>query len=179
MNFFVVVALLALVAIGGALIFLYRALSSRQISEISPDGGLVLSPEKYRPMERLLLEDDFQFLSAQAGYSPRLGRRFRAERRRVFRGYLRALRKDFDRLSLAFQTLILHSAEDRGDLAAALVRQRLLFAAGMLAIEMRLLLHAAGMTTIKVDVHGLLESMATIQAQMTQLLTPQAGAAVA
>jgi hypothetical protein len=73
---------------------------------------------------------------------------------------------------MALRTLILHSAEDRSDLAAALVRQRLLFAAGMLAVEGRLLLHAAGINTVAVDVRGLLESLETMQAQMGQLLMP-------
>jgi hypothetical protein len=89
------------------------------------------------------------------------------------------MRKDFTGLSLAFQTLILHSAEDRGDLAAALVRQRVMFAAAMLAIELRLLLHAAGMSAVTIDVRGLVASLEAIQTQMTQLLAPQPGAAVA
>jgi hypothetical protein len=65
-----------------------------------------------------------------------------------------------------------HSAEDRGDLAAALVRERLRFGFGMLAVECRLLLHAAGVDSVNVDVRGLVESVQSMQAQMRILLSP-------
>jgi hypothetical protein len=173
MSVYLIAALLALVPIGAALAYLFRTLSSpRESQDISLEECLVLSPGKYRPMERLLQKDDFLFLSTQAGYSERLGRRFRANRRRVFRAYLRCLSKDFARVSLTFQTLIVHSAEDRGDLAAGLVRQRFLFAVGMVAVEGRLLLHAAGLNGLTVDVSGLVDSLETLQMQMRLLLTP-------
>lgn len=172
MNLFLVAAVLALVPISAALVFLFRTLSSRSNTDISPDNCLVLSPGKYRPMERLLQEDDFRFLASQSGYSPQLGRRFRAERRRVFRAYLRSLKRDFAQVSLTFQALIVHSAEDRGDLAAGLIRQRMMFALGVLAIEGRLALHAAGLDTVRVDVRGMVGSLETLQGQMQMLLTP-------
>src|SRR5882672_9338967 len=170
MNILVVAALLSLAPFALALVFLYRKLSSQPDSEVAVDQCLVLSIEKYRPMERLLQEDDFRFLAAQPGFSPQLGRRFRTERRKVFGGYLRNLRKDFGRLSMALRVLIVHSVEDRGDLAASLMRLRLTFALGMLAVEGRLLLHAAGVGVV--NVRGLVESLETMQAQIQILLTP-------
>ncbi len=169
-NIFMVVALLSLAPIGVALIVLYRSLASRQNGEVPMDHSLVLAPGKYRPMKRLLQEDDFRFLSSQPGFSARLGRQFRKERRRVFRAYLRSLRMDFGRVSKACQMLVIHAAEDRGDLAKGIIRQRLLFALGIFAVEGRLLLHAAGVGTV--DVHGLVESLETMQAQIQVLLTP-------
>src|SRR6202795_1032497 len=77
-NIYMVVALLTLAPIGGALILLYRTLASRQSGEVAMEQSLVLAPGKYRPMERLLQEEDFRFLSSQPGFSTRLGRRFRA-----------------------------------------------------------------------------------------------------
>src|SRR5262245_16680081 len=135
MNNLVVAALLSLAPVALALVFLYRKLSSQPDFEVAVDQCLVLSLEKYRPMERLLQEDDFRFLAAQPGFSPQLGRRFRTERRKIFRGYLRNLRRDFRRLSAAFRILIVHSVEDRGDLAASLMRMRVMFGLGMLAVE--------------------------------------------
>jgi hypothetical protein len=169
-NIFMVVALLSLAPIGVTLILLYRSLVSRQNAEIPMDQSLVLAPGKYRPMERLLLEEDFRFLSSQPGFSARLGRRFRRERRRVFRAYLRSLSMDFGQVSKACQMLVIHAAEDRGDLAKGIIRQRLLFTLGIFAVEGRLLLHAAGVGTV--DVHGLVESLETMQAQIQVLLTP-------
>src|SRR5438552_11799505 len=99
MNNLVVAALLSLAPVAVALVFLYRKLSSQPDSEAAVDQCLVLSLEKYRPMEPLLQEQDFRFLASQPGFSPQLGRRFRTERRRIFRGYLRHRRKDFGRVS--------------------------------------------------------------------------------
>ena len=169
-NIFMIVALLALAPISLAFVVLYRTLASRQNAEVPMDQSLALAPGKYRPMERLLQEEDFRFLSSQPGFSARLGRRFRTERRRVFRAYLRSLSMDFGRVSQACQMLVVHAAEDRGDLAKGIIRQRFLFALGILAIEGRLLLHAAGVGTV--DVHGLVESLEAMQAQIQMLLTP-------
>ncbi len=166
MNTFLIAALLSLAPVGLALLFLYRTLALRQHGEPVFDQCLVLPPERYRLMERLLHESDFRFLATQPGFSPQMGRRFR----RIFRGYLRNLRKDFGRMSLALRALIVHAAEDRGDLAAALMRQRLLFMLGMLAIEARLLLHAVGVRMV--DVGDMVESFETMQVQIRLLLAP-------
>jgi hypothetical protein len=176
MNNLVVAALLSLAPVALALVFLYRKLSAQPDSEVAVDQCLVLSLEKYRPMERLLQGDDFRFLAGQPGFSPQLGRRFRTERRKIFRGYLRNLRKDFNRLSSAFRILVVHSVEDRGDLAASLVRMRVMFALGMLAVEGRLLLHASGVGVV--DVSGLVASLDTMQTQMRLMLTPPQTASV-
>jgi hypothetical protein len=169
-NIFMIVALLALAPIGLAVVFLYRTLASRQYAEVSVDQSLILAPGKYRPMERLLQEEDYRFLSSQPGFSARLGRRFRTERRRVFRAYLSSLSMDFSRVSKACQLLVIHAAEDRADLAKVIIRQRLLLAVAIAAVQGRLLLHAAGVGTV--DVHGLVTSLETMQAQIQMLLTP-------
>jgi len=176
MNNLVIAALLSLAPVALALVFLYRKLSSQPDSEVAVDQCLVLSLEKYRPMERLLQEDDFRFLAAQPGFSPQLGRRFRTERRKIFRSYLRNLRRDFSRLSSAFRILIVHSVEDRGDLAKSLMRMRVMFTLGMLAVEGRLLMHAAGLGAVNVS--GLVASLDTMQAQMRLMLTPPQTASV-
>jgi hypothetical protein len=170
MNIYVLAAVLGLAPIGVALVFLYRTLASRKNSNDSMEELLVLSPAKYRPMERLLGEADFRFLASQPGFSPKLGRRLRTERRQIFRGYLRNLRRDFGAISDACHMLIVHSAEDRADLASNLVRQRFMFGVGMLAVEGRLLLHSFGIGTV--DVRGLVESLETMQMQVRILLAP-------
>jgi hypothetical protein len=170
MNTYLIAGLLALMPISAALLFLYKTLASRLDLSVSLDQLPVLAPATYRPMERLLKNDDFAFLAKQPGFTPRLGRRFRSGRRRIFRGYLRNLRQDFARATTACRLLTVHSAEDRADLAAALMRQELMFGLRMLAVEVRLMLHAAGFGPL--DVHGLVESIETMQAQMRILLTP-------
>jgi hypothetical protein len=172
MDLLVIVALLSLIPIGCGLVFFFRALSPGSRAKATLEECLVLSPEKYRPMERLLHEDEFRFLASQEGYSPEMGRRFRKQRRRVFRGYLRSLKHDFAGVSRALQTLIVHSAEDRGDLTAAVARQRFAFAAGLAAIELRLAFHAAGIGPIHIDARGMVDALETMQAQVRMLLMP-------
>ena len=161
MNIVLVVALVTLVPVGLAVALMCRAILARQKSTSSMEELPVLSPGKYRPMERLLGEEDFRFLAAQPGYTPQLGRRFRSERRRLFRGYLRNLRKDFGRVTTACHLLLIHSASDRKDLASALLRQRLTFNLAMLGVQGRLLLHAAGVGAV--DVSSLVESFENLR----------------
>jgi hypothetical protein len=176
MNIYVVAAVLTLAPIGVALVLLYRTLASRKDFSDSIDQLLVPTTGKYRPMERLLGEEDFRFLAAQPGFSPKLGRRLRVERRQIFRGYLRSLSRDFQSISAACRMLVVHSAEDRAELASSLMRQQLMFNMGMLAVEGRLILHAAGIGTV--DVHGLVESLETMQMQVRILLSPPQAIAV-
>lgn len=177
MSIYVMAALVTLAPVSLALVFLYRTLASRLSPDESMDRLMVLSPEKYRPMERLLRGDDFRFLAGQPGFSPRMGRRFRSERRKIFRCYLRNLSNDFGKVSAACQFLIVHSVEDNRELVAGVMRQRVLFSLAMLAVEGRLLLYAAGIGTV--DVRALVESLETMQAQIQMLLAPPQSAAAA
>ncbi len=133
-------------------------------------GGEWLEPlslEKYRPMARLLDEADFAFLAAHPAYHARMGRRLRAERRRVFRGYVRSLERDFGRICGAINALMAASSEDRPDLAAALVKQRALFAYGIVWLRVRLALDTVGWRGV--DVRPLLDSLEMLRGQLRQL----------
>jgi hypothetical protein len=118
-------------------------------------------------MERLLSEEDYQFLAAQKGYDPRIVRRLRCERRKIFREYLHCLRRDFGRLEAAARVLMVNSSVDRPDLAKALLRQRLFFTYGVLAAECRLMLHGLGLGTV--DTGRLVGSLDAMRAQLGQL----------
>ena len=101
-------------------------------------------PDRYRPLLRLLDRGDFDFLRSQPGCTPQMIARFRRQRFRVACGYLRALRTDFDRISLALKLLMLNSAVNRPELTRALVRSRILFASAMMTIRIRLLFFRLG-----------------------------------
>ena len=87
--------------------------------------------------------------------APGLKRDLRANRRRIFRSYLRCLSKDYSRLFGGVRWIMVNSAVDRPDLAILLSRQRRTFAIAMCRIEWKLALHAMGFDGIKVDVSGL------------------------
>jgi hypothetical protein len=103
-----------------------------------------LSIERYRPMMRLLNTRDIEFLRSQPGFSAGMIRTLRAERARLFRTHLNCLRADFQRVCTALKLVMLHSTFDRPDLAAAVLRQEMLFAVAMYQVQIRLLLYRAG-----------------------------------
>ena len=109
-------------------------------AELDADSLERFSIETYRPMERLFDEADFEFLASQPGYDPSIARKLRAERRRIFRGYLRCLIGDFNELVHLAQLATVHSSEDRPDLASAIFRVRLNFFWNVAAAEVRLAL---------------------------------------
>src|ERR1035438_10834496 len=89
---------------------------------------------------RLLDFRDIEFLRSQAGFSPKMEGKLRAQRAQIFRGYLRCLDMDFQRVCMALKLVLLHSEQDRPDLSAVLVQYQIMFAAGLLAARCRLLL---------------------------------------
>jgi hypothetical protein len=109
-----------------------------------------LSIERYRPMMHLLDGGDAEFLRSQPGFTPGLAAKLRIERCQVFRGYLRCLRGDFQRVCAALKLLMLHSREDRPDLAGVLVHQQLMFECGMVLVGFRLFLYRWGLCGVDV-----------------------------
>jgi len=120
MNYALLGAAVLVAAAAFGFIFLFRRLIS---ADRDPRASLEwcgqFSIEKYRPMERLFSDEDYDFLAAQAGASAGITKRLRVARRRVFRQYLRCLSRDFDRLYTAAKFLLLHSPQDRPDLVSA------------------------------------------------------------
>jgi hypothetical protein len=110
---------------------------------------------KYRAMERLLDEEDFEFLCNRPGISPRIAGRFRARRRRILRLYLVDLCRDFANIYALAQMGLVHSAEDKPALALALLRQKWTFHYAIAWTRVRLFLQPLGLgrldTRIPVD----------------------------
>jgi len=101
------------------------------------------SLEAYRPMQRLLNEDDYAFLEAQPGYRLSIGKQLRAERKKIFRIYLRQLIGDFNRLVRVAEFLLVHSHDDRPDLVRAIQFIRVRFYCNIVKTELSLLLPVA------------------------------------
>lgn len=147
-----------------------RMISSTRIRGVDPDWLRRFSTDVYRPMKRLLSDDDINFLRNQPGFEPSIEREFRRDRIRIFRAYLRALGKDFNRLHLALRLTVLHAQEDRSDLAVALIRQKALFFAGLAMAHTRLTLYGWGIGTV--DVSGLVGALEGMRFQIRDL-TPR------
>ncbi len=132
------------------LILLHRRGVSRATNANS-DWAEGFSIAKYRPMQRLLCREDLTFLRSQPGYEPSLEKALGKERRRIFRSYLKSLRRDFDRLYFAAKQSILYSETDNSGLMEALLRQRATFYYALGLVQFRLAMHALGLGTVEVQ----------------------------
>lgn len=129
-------SLILLVAFG----WMFRRLASRVDARPStPEWLHGFSLASYKPLERLFSEDDFEFLASQSGYRPEMTRRLRKERKQIFRGYLKELVTDFNRLYNMATIAMIYSPEDRPGVASTLWKHRITFYFAVCAIECRLL----------------------------------------
>src|SRR5437879_13292975 len=118
--------MLPLAIVAFVLVVLFREMASRMSpADFDPAWLEDFSIAEYRPMLRLLSEDDYEFLASQAGYESKIASQLRKERRRVFHAYLRNLVRDFNRLQHAAKIMAVCSAQDLPDLAQALLKQQL------------------------------------------------------
>jgi hypothetical protein len=153
-----------------------RILSEAPQRHMGTDWLVQLSTERYRPMLRLLGEEDFAFLRAQPGFRPSMVARLRAQRCKILRAYLRSLDLDFRRMCAAIGFLMVQSSQDRPDLARALYRYRVSFAAGMMTVRVKMMFYRLGLG--KVDVRGLVGVFETTRVQLKTLVPAMAPASL-
>jgi hypothetical protein len=155
----------ALVVIVFGCIGLQFLLKMRSLRSAGAGSSLLLGADRYRPMLRLLSNEDLAFVSTDA----RLQKKLRARRRDLFRGYLRCLTRDYAHLLAGVREVMVHSGVDRPDLARALARNRVLFAMAICKVEFRLALHATGIGSV--DISGLVGALEALRGQVTVLST--------
>jgi hypothetical protein len=131
-----------------------------------------LSIERYRPMMRLLDGEDLEFLRSQPGFTPSMAGKLRAQRCQIFRGYLRCLTSDFGRVCSAIKLVMMQSKHDRPDLAAALLRNQMLFATGVLVVQGRLFLYRWGVCGV--DVTSLVKTFDLMRLELRSLVPASA-----
>jgi hypothetical protein len=150
---------------------------SAQVADLLSDEPLTT---RYRPMERLLRESEWEYLRQQPGFSPAILRTMKAERRKLFRGYLSSLSSDFAAVCELLRILMVQSSVARPDLAIALGKFRLQYSVALVKIEFRLMAHAIGISSIQIDVSNLIRSLDELGSQLRLAatlspLTPAAG----
>jgi hypothetical protein len=160
-----VIGLLSLAAAIAAVAWWFGSAGVRTLPEA--DWLRTFSAVRYRPMLRMLAEDDYRWLAAQ-GLDPQSIRRLRSERRKIFGTYLQNLVRDFDRLHTAARMLLLAAPEDRPDLAARLVTVRIQFQRALLRVRFQLLLHDLGFRNV--DVSGLVSGIEAMHKDLRTLL---------
>lgn len=166
--------LLPCIAVGCALFFVIRnAACGAAALPVTADWIEELSVDRYRPMLRLLAEDEFRTAALQAGASAALVARMRRQRCQIFRGYLRSLRGDFGRVLLALKLLMVQASQDRPDLAATLLRSQLQFGCGMAMVQARLTLYQWGIGTV--DASSVLRVFDGLRMELRTLVPASAG----
>jgi hypothetical protein len=144
-----------------AILFVSRM---RMMQQPAVNSRRTSSPERYKPMLRLLDKAEFEF----AGSNKALRRRMIRARHRIFRDYLRCLAKEYGQLLAGIRLVILNADEDRADLARMLLRSRLSFALALCRIECRLQMHAMGIGDV--DASGLVRAIESLRSAHTALI---------
>ncbi len=119
--------------------------------EITAEWLEEFSPSSYYPMEGLLAEDDFRFLSRQPGFDLSLYKKLRRERLYIFRQYLSRLIYDFNRLHTAARMLVVQGHEDRSDLVTRLIALKIKFSAAVIQAEFSYALCRVGFRSLAVQ----------------------------
>jgi hypothetical protein len=140
---------LLFVTCGIGVVFTIRWLTRSPQAALLPAGTLEeLSVDRYRPMLRLLSDEDLQYLRVQPGFTPEMASQLRRQRCTIFRGYLKCLVTDFGCVCGALKMLMLQSRYDRPDLASTLVRTQVQFAVSLAAVRVRLALFEWGLCAV-------------------------------
>lgn len=168
----VLTPILLLVVAGGCILpVLRKLLKPCKIEEISADWLESFSPSAYYPMQGLLGDEDFHFLSRQPGFDLSLYKKLRRDRLHIFRQYLNRLIIDFNRLHTAARFLLAQSSEDHSDLALHLIWVKVRFSMAVVRVEGSYLLCYFGLRSLAV--RALISHLEEMSAQLTAISAGQ------
>jgi hypothetical protein len=169
MEYVLAISIMTFLALAVALFLLVRKMTfSGSCLPLTAEWIDELSVDRYRPMMRLLGDGDLEFLRSQPGFTPRMAAKLRLQRCQIFRGYLRCLSGDFQRVCAAIKVLMLQSQQDRPDLAGLLVQQQIRFACGMGLVYSRLFLYRWGLCGV--DVTSLVKNFDLMRLELRSLV---------
>ena len=134
------VAVLAPLFLGGIILALFfpmlrRVCRKAETQEITPQWLESFSVEAYYPMQGLLSDEDFTFLSRQPGFDESLYRKLRRDRLHIFHQYLCRLVADFNRLHALARLILARSSQDQSDIVSRLMILKLRFTVAVIQAE--------------------------------------------
>ena len=106
------------------------------------------SSEKYLPMQNLLNQEDFDFLSRQPGYDAQLLRKLRRDRLAIYRMYLFGMIRDANRLYYVGRLFLVQTREDQSSFLVTLLLLRLRFCVAVLRADLNFHLCRLGIGTL-------------------------------
>jgi hypothetical protein len=170
MQIFLLTLVLVLMFLAAVLLIVRRFPAERNPAGTSPE---IFSACNLRPMERLLNRKDCELLRSR-GFTEQQIKRFRAQRLRIVRLYVREVVAEFNSVQKALELRLVSSKVNRPDLAKELARQRFAFYRSLAITELRLVLHARGCDKpISLD---MLQALESLRASLEQLAPAQAAA---
>lgn len=149
--------------------------AARLFSDREEGAGTVAPMLRYRPVKRLLAEEDFEYLSRQAGADAGMLRQLRKRRAKVLGGYLKQMGRDFAQLHLALRRLTVSAGHDRPEIGRALLEQQFIFRLTMARAELRLAFYWMGVKPL--DLRPVVDVLEKMQAQVGELSHQTAAAA--
>jgi hypothetical protein len=168
MSVMMLLATLIFIFLAGGFGLLFARLSSGDRLSVPPEEWEgIFSPTRYHAMERLLDDTDAEFLRAHGSFDRKAEKAFRSTRIHLFRGYMRQLSADFNRICKALKVLMVHSQVDRPDLAGLIMKQQFTFSLAMMKLEVKLTLYGFGWTGV--DAKAVMEPLAAVRAQLQAL----------
>ncbi len=121
-----------------------------EIEDITPEWLETFSIAAYEPMQGLLSDEDFTFLSRQPGFDESLYRKLRRERLHIFRQYLLRLILDFNRLHTVARMLLSRSSLDNSNAVLRLMRLKFQFSTAVIQAECSFFLCCLGFRILAV-----------------------------
>lgn len=175
MTILSIAALFAL-AITAAAFYIFRKLTRPRASTGQLDAWTDLDWQSSSPLERLLDPAEFEFLRRR-GVSEKRIAALRAQRRSIFRKYIRRFTVNFNATHAALESVLITASEDRLDLARELARQKFLFYRGVIGLEIRLMLNALGFHGAPVRSLVLIRPLQRLHLEIGSLVPELSGAA--
>ncbi len=150
-----------------------KLLKRRPIQEVTPEWLESFSVASYYPMESLLNDEDFRFLSRQPGFDLSLYRKLRRDRLHIFKQYLDRSIVDFNRLHIAVRAFLPYVEEDCSDIVSRLIWLKFRFSCAVLNAELSYLLCLIGFKSLAV--RSLILQLEEMSAQLGVVSAMQAG----
>jgi hypothetical protein len=160
MNSNPVILVLSLAAAAGLLVSAWQLLRRKSPTKGFARDFRTLDLSRYRPMLRLLSNEDLEYPQAAVPVAGDIAARLRQRHVELFKAYLRALRADFDLLQDTGHELIAAGAASE-TLPEALLRAKIEFSRAMWSIRFRLIAFQLGLTGV--DARPLLSAVAQAQ----------------
>ena len=157
-----------LIAVGiSAIFFTLLRKQPKSSPTVSTDAQWLsqFSVARYRPMQRLLSTDDYEFLRRQPGFHPAIARRLLKDRRRIFRAYLRNMKRDFNRFHRIATFMVIYATQERPELIVLLQQHRRSFRRAYVTVQLRLALHVVA--GAPVDVAPLIHALDGMRVQLS------------